>query len=90
MKAGAGEAVAIIQGRAAQVIGAFAVDKKLNAIPFHDRVAGLLGTERHLVLKPGAAALGNANAKALVPGRAVRVEQAPQLPDCVIRHGDHR
>jgi hypothetical protein len=25
-----------------------------------------------------------------VLGRAAGVEQAPQLSDCVIRHGDHR
>ena len=88
--AAAGETVAIIQGRAAQEIGALAVDEEFNAIPFHDGVAGLLSVEGHLVLEPGAAAFRNADTQALVLGHAARVEQASQLPDCVIRHGDHR
>lgn len=90
MKAGAGKAVAIIQGRTAQKICAFAIDEKFNAILFHDGIARFLSIERHLVLKPGATAFGDANPEALVLGRAAGVEQAPQLSDCVIRHGDHR
>ncbi len=90
MKTGAGKAVAIIQGRTAEVIGAFAIDEEFNAILFHDGIARLLSIERHLVLEPGAAAFGDANAQTLALGRAARFEKASQLSDCVIRHGDHR
>jgi len=90
VKAGAGETVAIIQGRPAQEIGALAVDEEFHAVLFHDRVAGLLRVERHLVLEPGAAAFGDANAEALVLGRAAGLEQGSQLPDRIIRHGDHQ
>ena len=90
MKAGAGEPVAIVKRRPAQKIRAFAINEKFDAILGHDRVAGLTGIERHFVLQPGAAALGNAHAKALLLGHAARFKEAAQLPNCILRYGNHR
>jgi hypothetical protein len=90
VKAGAGEPVAIVEGGTAQVIGALRIDEKLHAVARDDFVAGLAGAERHFVLEPGAAALGDPDPKALAFIRGARFEQGAQLADCVFRHGDHR
>jgi hypothetical protein len=90
MKTGARETVAIIEGRPAEVIRALAVNEKLDAVPGDDRVPGLLGAERHFVLETGATTLGDPDAQTFRLGFAARFEEAAQLPDCVIRHGDHR
>src|SRR3954447_12654499 len=68
VKAGAGQAIAIIEGRAAQIVGALGIDKKFHAVALDDSVARLLRVERHFVLQPGAAAFGDANAEAFMLG----------------------
>jgi hypothetical protein len=89
VKTRAGEPVSIIEGRAPQVIRALAIDEKLDAVLGDNRIARLSLTEGHFVLESGATAFGDPDAQALVLGFAVRFEEAAQLPDCVIRHGDH-
>ena len=90
MKAGPGETVAIIESRAAQVIRAFAIDQKFDAFLFDNRIAGLLGIERHLVLEAGATALGDAHAQPFTFVRGLALEQNAKLTHGVIGHVDHR
>src|SRR5438874_12672696 len=69
VKAGAGEAVAIIQRRPAQKIRALAIDQKFHAFFFDDGIAGPLGIEAHLVLQAGAAAFRDLHAQAFALAR---------------------
>ena len=89
MKAGAGEAIAIVEGGTAEIIRAFAIDEKLDAVAVDDGIAGLLSSERHLVLESGATPFGNADTETAMLGVASRFEQAPELPDRAIRDGNH-
>lgn len=90
MKAGAGEAVAVIERRPPQKIRALAIDQKFDAFLFDNGIARPLRVERHLILQTGTAAFRDLDAQALMLARRLRFEQRPKLAHCVIRHGDHR
>lgn len=79
----------IIQGRVAQIRRAFAVHQKLDTVPLHDRVAGLLRIERHFILQPGTTALRDLHAQTFAALSLLFQEHA-KLSDGVLRDVNHR
>jgi len=89
-KAGAGQTVCKIQGRAAQIRYAFVIDKKLDPVTFDYCVAFFSFAKRHLVMETGTTAFRHFYSQAFL--RVVRSlrKQTSELLNSIIRDFNHR
>ena len=69
----------VIQGRVAQVFGAFRIDENLDPVTGDNGVTLFFRVERHLVLQAGTAALSDLDAQTSRLRVAVRGEQFAEM-----------
>src|ERR1051325_5322838 len=84
-----GKSIVVIESRAAQIIGALAVDQEFDPVFLDYRIARLLSVERDVILQSGAPALGNLDSQSFSILLPLSLEQDAQLTHCFIGHVDH-
>jgi hypothetical protein len=89
-KAGAGQTVCKIQGRAAQVPDAFVIDKKLHSVTFDYCVAFFSFAKRHLVMETGTTAFRHFYSQAFSRVFRSLRKQTSELLNSIIRDVNHR